>query len=80
MTAKEKRYVRKLEIKVEQLERHFRIAQTSGMDNFRALYDSRLAMRQAYESLMDAARTLEDCMQEDPAFMELQASIQKGDY
>lgn len=76
MTAKEKRHVRKLEIRIEELERHFKIANNSHAEVFLNLYDTRRAMREAYESLIDAARTLEDLMRNDPAFMQQKAEME----
>lgn len=73
MTKKEERHVRNLEIKVEELERHLKLSQRASIENFTSAYDSRIAMRQAYEALLDAAKILEDCMREDPAFIKEQA-------
>lgn len=77
MTAKERRYVRKLEIENEELKRHLKIANESGAETFLALYETRVAMRQAYEALVEAANALEDNMRDDPAFMEQQARMRE---
>jgi len=80
MTAKEQRNTRKLEIRVEELERHFKISNDSYIETFTELYQTRTAMRQAYESLMDAESVLRTLMKEDPAFMALKAEITTGDF
>lgn len=80
MTAKEKRHVRKLEIRVEELERHFQIANSSSVETFLALFETRAAMRQAYEAVCDAERVLRELMQDDSAFMEMRAKIIQGDF
>lgn len=77
MTAKEKRYVRKLEIENEELKRHFDIANQSNAETFLALYETRLAMRLAYENLIEAVAQLENNMRSDPAFIQLRAQIGK---
>jgi len=78
MTSKEKRYVRKLEIENEELKRHFHIANKSNTETFLALYETRLAMRLAYEDLIDAVARLENNMRDDPAFIQLKAQIANG--
>ncbi len=75
MTAKERRYVRKLEVENEELKRHFRIANNSNIETFTALYETRFAMRLAYECLVEAVAHLEDNMRDDPAFMQLKAQM-----
>jgi len=77
MTAKERRYVRRLEIENEELKRHFNIANKSGAETFLALYDTRVAMRQAYEALVEAANALESNMREDPVFIEQKARMRE---
>lgn len=44
MTAKEKRYVRNLEIKVEQLEQALKRSQQTWADQFTAIYETRTAL------------------------------------
>ena len=80
MNAKEKRHVRKLEIRVEELERYLNIANSSGVETFLTLFETRAAMRQAYEAVCDAERVLRELMQDDPAFMEMRAKIIQGDF
>ena len=75
MTAKERRHVRNLELKIEELERHFRISQSSGIDYFRSLYETRLALRQVYECLHEAISILDATMAQDPAFMKLKSQL-----
>jgi len=69
MTAKEKRYVRKLEIRIEELERHFKIANDAHTEIFSALYHTRTAMRIAYETILEAADSLQENIKNDPAYM-----------
>jgi hypothetical protein len=71
MTAKEKHHVRKLEIRIEELERHFNIANSAHCNVFRELFETRAALRQSYEALMEAANILGDLMANDPAFMQM---------
>ena len=80
MNSKEKRYVRKLEIRCEELDRHFRIANSSSAGTFLTLFETRAAMRQAYEAVCDAERVLRGLMQDDPAFVEMRAKIIQGDF
>ena len=70
MTAKQKREMRRMEIRIEELERHFAIANNFGTENFVSVFNSRVAMRQAYEALLDASDILAAHMRDDPAFME----------
>ena len=69
MTAKEARYVRKLEIRVAELERHFEIANRSGTENFIALFETRTALKQAFEALEECSGITYDCIKNDPQFI-----------
>jgi len=80
MTAKEKRYVRKLEIRIEELERHFKIANDSCTETFTSLYQTRVAMRYAYEALIEAEKVLHENMKEDPAFIQQQPRAIVADF
>jgi hypothetical protein len=69
MTAKEQRYVRKLEIQVEQLEASLKRSQQTWVDQFTALYQTRTALLQAFAAIEEAAVILHDCIKEDPQYM-----------
>ncbi len=69
MTAKEARYVRKLEIRVAELERHLGIANRSSAEYFSALFETRTAMKQAFEALEECSGIMYDCIKNDPQFM-----------
>lgn len=79
MTKKEQRESKNQALRIEELERHFRISQTQYVDTFTALFDTRLAMRKVYEDVCNSKRTLEVLMGNDPAFMQLRAEI-RGDF
>lgn len=76
MTKKEQREFRNQALKIEELERHFAIANRVGVEYFTALYDTRLALRQVYEDVCASKQTLEVLMGDDPAFMQLKAEIE----
>jgi len=69
MTAKEKRYVRNLEIKIEQLEQALRRSQETWRDQFTAIYETRTALLQAFSAIEDAAVIMHDCIKNDPQYM-----------
>lgn len=75
MTPKEKRYVRKLEIRIEELERHFRFSQDHYLETFHHLFDNRCAMREAYELIFESLTVLQQNMANDPAFMKLRSEL-----
>ncbi len=75
MTAKEQRYVRKLEIRVAELERHFDIANKSSAENFVALFETRIALKQAFEALEECAVIMHDCIKADPQYMAMQKRL-----
>ena len=69
MTAKEKRYVRNLEIKVEQLEQALKRSQQTWSDQFTAIYETRIALLQAFGAVEEAAVIMHDCIKDDPQYM-----------
>lgn len=69
MTAKEKRYVRNLEIKVEQLEQALKRSRTTWADQFTAIYETRTALLQAFGAIEEAAVIMHDCIKDDPQYM-----------
>ena len=60
MTAKEKRYVRKLEIRIEELERHFDILNSHDKSTFMSLFEARCAVSEALETIEYAAECLRE--------------------
>lgn len=75
MTKKEQREARNQALKIEELQRHFDIANRVGVEYFTSLYDTRLALRKVYEDVCNSKRTLEVLMGNDLAFMQLRAVI-----
>lgn len=69
MTAKEKRYVRNLEIKVEQLEAALKRSQEVWRDQFTAIYETRTALFQAFGAIEEAAVIMHDCIKDDPQYL-----------
>lgn len=69
MTTKEKRYVRNLEIKVEQLEQALSRAQKIWKDQFSEIYESRTALYQAFGAIEEAVVIIHDCIKQDPRYM-----------
>ena len=69
MTAKEKRYVRNLEIKIEQLEQALKRSQQTWADQFTAIYETRTALLQAFGAIEEAAVIMHDCIKDDPQYM-----------
>lgn len=69
MTAKEKRYVRNLEIKVEQLEQALKRSQEVWRDQFTAIYETRTALLQAFGAIEEAAVIMHDCIKNDPQYI-----------
>ena len=58
-----------MEIRIEELERFFKIAHTSSTDNFIALFETRTAMKQAFAALEECSTIMYDCMKNDPEFI-----------
>ena len=69
MTAKEKRQIRKLEIRLEESERMLNHINKSHMDQFRSIYEDRCAMLEALELVSDAYTLLLDRVKNDPQYM-----------
>lgn len=69
MTAKETRYVRNLEIKVEQLEQALKRSQETWRDQFTAIYETRTALLQSFEAIEEAAVIMHNCIKDDPQYM-----------
>ena len=69
MTAKEQRYVRNLEIKIEQLEQALKRSQETWRDQFTAIYETRTALLQAFAAIEEAAVIMHNCIKDDPQYM-----------
>jgi len=69
VTAKEQRYVRNLEIKVEQLEQALKRSQTTWADQFTAIYETRTALLQSFAAIEEAAVIMHNCIKDDPQYM-----------
>ena len=69
MTAKEARYVRKLEIQVEQLEAALNRARETWVEQFTENYRTRTALLQSFAAVEEAATIMHDCMKDDPQCM-----------
>ena len=69
MTAKEQRYVRKLEIQVEELEKALKRSQETWVDQFTALYETRTALMQSFAAIEEAAVIMHCCIKDDPQYM-----------
>lgn len=68
MNAKEKRYVRNLEIKIEQLEWALKRSTEDWRDQFTAIYETRTALRQSFAAIEEAAVIMHDCIKDDPQY------------
>ena len=69
MTAKEKRYVRNLEIKVEQLEQALKRSQEVWRDQFTTIYETRTALFQAFGAIEEAAVIIHNRIKDDPQYI-----------
>lgn len=76
MTAKERRQMRKLEIRTEAAERILSRISQSHMDQFREIYEDRCAMLEALELVSDAYKLLHSRLKNDPQFMAKKAEIE----
>lgn len=69
MTAKETRYVRNLEIKIEQLEAALTRSRETWVDQFTALYETRTALMQSFAAVEEAAVIMHGCIKDDPQYL-----------
>ena len=69
MTKSEQRYVRKLEIRVEELEKALNRSQGTWRDQFTAIYETRTALLQSFAAIEEAAVIMHDCIKNDPQYM-----------
>ena len=68
MTAKETRYVRKLEIQIEQLEATLKRSRGTWGEQFTENYRTRTALLQSYEAIEEAAAIIRNCTGHEPIF------------
>jgi hypothetical protein len=76
MTAKERRAMRKLEIRLETAERMLDRISQSHMDQFRGIYEDRCAMLEALELVSDAYQLLRDRVKNDPQYLAKRKEIE----
>ena len=76
MTAKERRQMRKLEIRLEESERMLDRINQSHMDQFREIYEDRCAMLEALELVSDAYKLLHSRVKNDPQYQAKKAEIE----
>lgn len=69
MTDKEKRYVRNLEIKVEQLQAAVKRSQETWRDQFSAIYETKTALLQSFAAIEEAAVIMHGCVKDDPQYL-----------
>lgn len=69
MTAKESRYVRKLEIKVEQLEAELKRTREQYFEIFHVYFDTRTALLQAFAAIEESAVIVHEAIKADPQYM-----------
>lgn len=69
MTAKERRAMRKLEIRLEESERMLDRINQSHMEQFRSIYEDRCAMLEALELVSEAYTLIRDRIKADPQYM-----------
>lgn len=69
MTAKERRAMRKLEIRAEEAERMLKHINQMSMDQFFTVYEDRCAMMEAFGLLSEAKQLLWERIKKDPQFM-----------
>jgi Mg2+ and Co2+ transporter CorA len=76
MTAKEQRYVRNLEIKIEQLEAALKHSQKIWHEQFTDIYETRTALLQSFAAIEEAAAIMRNCIKDDPRYIAEQKRIE----
>lgn len=76
MTAKERRALRKLEIRLETAERMLSRINQSHMDQFREIYEDRCAMLEALELVSEAYGLIQGRVKFDPQYQAKKAEIE----
>ena len=76
MTAKERRAMRRLEIRAEEAERMLAHINKMSMDQFLTVYEDRCAMLEALELVSEAYTLLRGRVQDDPQFMARKQEIE----
>ena len=81
MNAKETRYVKKLEIEIEQLKLALKKSQLIWVDQFTAIYETKTALFQVYSAVEEAVTIIHECIKSDPQYMNENKRIEiKGDF
>ena len=76
MTAKERRQMRKLEIRLEESERMLDWINQSHMDQFRTIYEDRCAMLEALELVSEVYGLIQGRVKDDPQYQAKKAEIE----
>ncbi|HBJ74663.1 MAG TPA: hypothetical protein DDY86_03900 [Syntrophaceae bacterium] len=76
MTAKERRQMRKLEIRLEESEKMLDRINQSHMDQFRTIYEDRCAMLEAMELVSEAYGLIRGRVKGDPQYQAKKAEIE----
>lgn len=76
MTAKERRQMRKLEIRLEESERMLDLINHSHMDQFRTIYEDRCVMLEALELVSEAYGLIQGRVKFDPQYQAKKAEIE----
>lgn len=76
MTAKERRAMRKLEIRAEEAERMLTHINKMSMDQFLTVYEDRCAILQALELVSEAFGLLRERVKDNPQYMAKRAEVE----
>ena len=76
MTAKERRAMRKLEIRLAEAEATIETMAKRNSEMFLALYEQKCALLEAYETITDALRIVYEPIRADPQFMAIKSEIE----
>lgn len=75
MNAKDRRQLRRAEIRADEAERMLKHINQSHMDQFMTVYEDRCAMLQALELVNEAFGLLRDRVKDDPQYMAKRADV-----
>lgn len=75
MTAKERRQLRRAEIRAEEAERMLKHINQSHMDQFLTVYEDRCAILQALELVSEAFGLLRERVKDDPQYVAKRADV-----
>ena len=76
MTAKERRQMRRLELRAEEAEKMLDRINQSHMDQFRTIYEDRCAMLEALELVREAYGLIQGRVKLDPQYQAKKAEIE----